>query len=81
MASQVPIIASTAGSVGEVLNEDNCFTFEIDNKLSISVAVESLFSNPKHAQQISHSAFEEVTKKYLWQTRVEHILKFSAVKI
>lgn len=79
MASKTPIIASTAGSVGEVLNEDNCFPFAIDNKLSIANAVESLFSNEKRSELRSQVAFEEVLKKYRWETRVENILKFSAV--
>lgn len=81
MASKVPIIASIAGSVGEVLNDNNCFPYEVENKLSIPNAVERLFSNEKRAYRLSLNAFEEVSKKYRWEIRIERILKFIVVKI
>lgn len=75
MASKTPIIASTAGSVGEVLNESNCFPYDLEDVTSISRAVEDVFGSSQRAEARAQTAFNEVCDKYRWEIRVKKILE------
>jgi len=76
MASGTPIIGTTIGSVGEVLNETNAYCYDPDDPPSITAALERYFSSPQKAEAIAANARHEAVSRYSWKERALQVIGF-----
>lgn len=77
MASGVPIVGSSIGSVAEVLHDGNAFCFDPDVKDSLERALRQASSDPQGAARRAEQARHDVESHYTWESRVERILQFA----
>ncbi len=75
LASGVPILASSLGSLKEILNEKNSFLFNPENLKEIIEKIKFIRENYQLAK-IKASFGERESLKFDWQKRAEKILKF-----
>lgn len=73
MASNTPIVASNIGSVSEIINENICFPFDPNNKVSMLEAFDSATNNNTNKINVTNNAFNLVLNKYTWDKRVQYI--------
>lgn len=76
MATGVPIIGSTLGSVAEVLNPSNAICFDPDDPPTIEAAWQVLRENPAAARTRAGQAKREIEEHYSWHHRVSRIIDF-----
>jgi glycosyltransferase involved in cell wall biosynthesis len=76
MATGAPILASNIGSVGEILDDSNCFTFNSKSEESLRRALEVCIASPDLAHEKSKKALALVLAKYTWKHRVLNIVDF-----
>jgi len=76
MATEIPILGSNIGSVGEVLNSENAIVFNPEDSNSIIKGMTWILNNRKEAKIRALNALKEVRYKYTWQKRVRKILSF-----
>lgn len=80
MASKRPIISTNVGSIKEVLNDTNSFSFEPEDELSIFRAIEECLNNESLCKTKAEAAFNDVLENYTWNRRAESIIVFSGIK-
>jgi glycosyltransferase involved in cell wall biosynthesis len=76
MATGIPILASTVGSVGEILNEENCFVFDPDTEDSLKKALKQCIERPALRTQKALNSLALVTREYTWDVRGNTIIDF-----
>ena len=76
MATGVPILGSSIGSVKEVLNNQNSIPFSPEDESSIIDGVNFFLRDKSRAEQVSHKALMEVRGQYSWEARVKNIIHF-----
>jgi len=77
MASGTPILGSAIGSISEVLNERNAFTFDPEDSQSIHKAMSALLESPQEAQRRATIAAELIDQEYSWHIRAKRIINFA----
>lgn len=77
MASGVPIVGSSIGSVAEVLHENNAFCFDPDVKDSLEQALRHASQDPIEAARRAARARQDVEQHYTWESRIDRILHFA----
>ena len=71
MALELPVIASAAGSIRDVIRHDESgLLFEADNAGQLAKAVSSLFEQPDMGKKLGKAARRTVVEKYSVQTLV-----------
>lgn len=76
MATGIPILGSSIGSVGEVLNESNCITYNPEHEQSIVDGMNFYLQNPINVNYRAQKALEEIRNQYVWKRRAKNILGF-----
>lgn len=76
MASGVPIISTNIGSIKEVLNDKNAFTFDPDDSSTLWSAIDLALENELECMKRSNEAFENVKNSYTWEIRANAIKEF-----
>lgn len=77
MATGVPILGSSLGSVGEVINETNAFCYDPDHPSSIIEAWKEFKGDPAGASRRAAKARKEAESMYSWYQRAERIITFT----
>ncbi len=76
MASRRPIVASSLGSVDEILSEDVCYLFELNNNSMSSCLSEAIKDIENNELKKTDNAFLKVETHFTWQKRVNDIIDF-----
>lgn len=76
MATSVPMVASSVGSVAEVINNENAFCFDPDVDGSVESAFDMCRLDPVVAERRARKARSDVLASYTWQRRAEKIVNF-----
>lgn len=73
MASKRPIVASSLGSVNEILSKDVCYLFELNDQ-SMRNAIENVILDLKNLNyERPQNAYNKVLKYHSWKRRIQHI--------
>jgi len=81
MACKRPIIASELDQIGEILTHgENSHLVEPGNVNQLVEAIDKLIKDSDYCNKLGQGAYDLVTKKYTWDSHVDHILeKFSSI--
>ena len=81
MAAQRPLIASDLPVLREVLqNKKNALLVSPNDPLAWAEAIQLLVEHKEIGEALSQQAFDDLKKKFTWDTRVETVLEFAAGK-
>ena len=75
MASGTPILASSVGSISEILNQNNAFMFKADGSNMVEVFLKAK-SNPEICKKKAFLARKKVEMGYTWDIRSECLIEF-----
>ncbi|CAK1935004.1 putative Glycosyl transferase family 1 domain-containing protein [Vibrio crassostreae] len=76
MATNVPIISTDIGSIKEVLNDENSFTFDPDDVDTLWNAIDLALGSTEICKERSTQALIDVKSCYTWQLRADRIRRF-----
>jgi len=78
MASGVPIMGSTVGSIVEIINENNALCYDPDQPQSIQAAWQKFTADPIGSRMLAERACHQAENLYSWYKRAECIARFAA---
>ena len=75
MASKTPIIATDAGRMGEICNNNECLLSNPDDPIDLSKKIDYLISNEKLRTKLQQNAYTKV-KNFTYKKRCKAIINF-----